>query len=246
MGLRMFLRTGALVLGLVTFVASQIPTPEPTPEPTPQPTYAGPMINISFCPKSPLPRPDTLTDQGHETCEERKPNFNVHVHDSSRDGFDAHPLRIFKTIEVDSQTGKDVKAAYVRFEDATGDGVADYNSGDYLYFYDTDNIKGSYSKGAGTLRIKGLDSPKAYQEVLREIGYRASAEFNFLKLLSAGDQIPRNVSIQIMDVQGHQSETIYREWEVLGSRRMYTDNAVGRITCTSKICGGIGNYVRLG
>mmetsp|Transcript_31411 Transcript_31411/g.70604 ORF Transcript_31411/g.70604 Transcript_31411/m.70604 type:complete len:516 (+) Transcript_31411:226-1773(+) len=234
---------------------SHAPTFEyPTQVPTPSPTYAGPLLNISICPKFPLPRPDTLTDQGHETCEVRKPNFNVHnsreigvfpTFLEGRDYFYAHPLRLFKTIEVHSQTGKDIKAAYVRFEDATGDGVADYNSGDFLYFYDTENIKGIYSKGAGTLRIKGRDSPSAYQEVLREIGYRAS-EFNFLKLLSAGDQIPRNVSIQVMDVQGYQSETIIREFEVLGSARMYTENAIGRIVCISNPCGGTGTYVRQG
>ena len=69
-----------------------------------------------------------------------------------------------------------------QFEDANGDGIADYTSGDYLYFYDTADIKGIYSKGSGLLKIKGRDTPQAYQDALREIGYRAS-EFEFLKLV---------------------------------------------------------------
>ena len=77
----------------------------------------------------------------------------------------------------------------------------------------------------------------------RQVGYRAS-EFVFLKLVSAGDQIPRNVSIVVNDVQGYSSETIFREFEVIGSRRMYSENAVGRIVCTSSLCGGLGTYLK--
>jgi len=228
---------------------SHAPTFEyPTPLPSPSPTYGGPLLNISICPKFPLPRP-TLWH-----CEMRKPIFNVHNSREvgvfptlleGRDYFYAHPLRIFRTIEIHSQTGKDIKSAWVRFEDATGDGIADYTPGDYLYFYDTAEIKGVYSKGSGLLKIKGRDTPQAYQDALREIGYRAS-EFDFLKLVSAGDQIPRNISVYVYDVQGYISETIYRELEVVGSRRMYSENAIGRIVCTSKLCGGTGSYLKEG
>ena len=52
---------------------SPVPTfNHPTPVPTYAPTYAGPLLNISFCPKFPLPRP-TLYN-----CEMRRPIFNVH------------------------------------------------------------------------------------------------------------------------------------------------------------------------
>jgi hypothetical protein len=78
---------------------------------------------------------------------------------------------------------------------------------------------------------------------LRTAGVEAS-EFDFLKLVSAGDQIPRNISLYVYDVQGYVSETIFRELEVIGSRRMYSDNAVGRLVCTSKVCGGTGTYIR--
>jgi hypothetical protein len=96
--------------------------------------------------------------------------------------------------QVYTESGKDIKSAWVRFEDATGDGefhrfpcqspisspillekyqgIADYTKGDYLYFYDTSTLKGVYSVGSGLLRIKGRDSPQAYQDALREIGYR--------------------------------------------------------------------------
>mmetsp|Transcript_17099 Transcript_17099/g.20126 ORF Transcript_17099/g.20126 Transcript_17099/m.20126 type:complete len:713 (-) Transcript_17099:65-2203(-) len=221
---------------------------EPTPLPTSEPTFAGPHLNMTFCPVWPLPRPDMYN------CEMRKPNFNVHnsrevgvfpTLTEGRDYFYAHPLRIFRTLEVVSESGKDIKSAFISFQDSTGDGVADYTSGDYLYFYDTDNIKGTYSKGAGTLRIKGRDTPAAYEDAIREVGYRAS-EFEFLNLVSAGNQIPRNVSIVVNDVQGYSSEILYREFEVIGSKRMYSENAVGRIVCTSQLCGGLGTYVFTG
>jgi parallel beta-helix repeat protein len=221
---------------------------EPTPLPTSEPTFAGPHLNMTFCPVWPLPRPDMYN------CEMRRPNFNVHnsrevgvfpTLTEGRDYFYAHPLRIFRTLEIVSESGKDIKSAFISFQDATGDGVADYTSGDYLYFYDTDNIKGTYSKGAGTLRIKGRDSPAAYEDAIREVGYRAS-EFDFLNLVSGGNQIPRNVSIVVNDVQGYSSEVLFREFEVIGSKRMYSENAVGRIVCTSQLCGGLGTYVFTG
>jgi hypothetical protein len=184
----------------------------------------------------------------------KRPIFNVHNSREigvfptlleGRDYFYAHPMKIFRTLDVYSQTGKDIKSAYIRFEDSDDDGVADYTAGDYLYFYDTDTIKGIYSKGSGFLKIKGRDTPQGYQDALRDVAYRAS-EFEFLKLVSAGNQIQRNLSIVINDVQGYSSETVYRELEVIGSRRMYSENAVGRLVCTSKVCGGLGVYLREG
>jgi hypothetical protein len=83
---------------------SHAPTFEyPTPVPSPSPTYGGPLLNISICPKFPLPRP-TLWH-----CEMRRPTFNVHNSREigvfptlleGRDYFYAHPLRLFRTIEV--------------------------------------------------------------------------------------------------------------------------------------------------
>jgi hypothetical protein len=228
---------------------SPVPTEfEPTQVPTYAPTFGGPKVNITYCPKSPLPRP-TLYN-----CEMKRPIFNVHNSREigvfptlleGRDYFYAHPMKIFRTLDVYSQTGKDIKSAFVRFVDSNADGVADYTPGDYLYFFDTDNIKGIYSKGSGLLKIKGRDTPQGYQDALREISYRAS-EFEFLKLVSAGDQIQRNLSIVINDVQGYSSEILFRELEVIGSRRMYSENAVGRLICISRVCGGLGEYLKEG
>jgi hypothetical protein len=153
-------------------------------------------------------------------CEAKKPNFNVHPSreigvfptlEEGRDYFYAHPMRLFRTIEVHSKTMKDIKSAFVKFEDASGDGIHDYTVagtsetrtpalssdargstndpphlipgpafgscwfflpqvGDWLYFYDTPTIKGIYSQGSGLLKIKGRDTPQAYQDAIREIG----------------------------------------------------------------------------
>ena len=153
---------------------SPVPTFEyPTPVPTYAPTYGGPLLNISFCPKFPLPAPLYMH------CESKKPNFNVHPSreigvfptlEEGRDFFYAHPMRLFKTIEVHSKTMKDIKSAFVKFEDSNGDGIHDYTVGDWLYFYDTETIKGIYSVGSGLLKIKGRDTPQAYQDAIREIG----------------------------------------------------------------------------
>ena len=87
------------------------------------------------------------------------------------------------------------------FEDADGDGVRDFSFGDYLYFYDTDALQGSYFAGTGTLKIKGRADLFAYEEALRVVGYRGYDSF-MRGLTSGGDQIMRNVSITVFDGNG--------------------------------------------
>ena len=127
------------------------------------------------------------------------------------------------------------------FEDADGDGVRDFSFGDYLYFYDTDALQGSYFAGTGTLKIKGKADLFAYEEALRVVGYRGYDSF-MRGLTSGGDQIMRNVSITVFDGNGLESDKLYREFRVIGSKRMYTENTAGRLVCISEVCGRAGIY----
>ena len=58
-------------------------------------------------------------------------------------------------------------SAVVQFEDADGDGLADFSAGDYLYFYDTSLLQGSYFSGSGRLRVKGRAPFYEYEESLQ-------------------------------------------------------------------------------
>ena len=110
-----------------------------------------------------------------------------------------------------------------------------------LYFYDTDDIVGDYYAGTGTLKLKGKASLYDYEESFRRIGYRGYDSF-MRGLTSGGNQILRNVSITVFDGNGEESDKLYREFEVVGAKRMYTENAVGKLVCISEVCGRAGIY----
>jgi hypothetical protein len=102
--------------------------------------------------------------------------------------------------------------------------------------------QGAYAPSQGQVHITGRDTLRAYEAALRQVAYRAD-EFYFLSYLAAaGNPLPRNVSVVVTDISGQQSAIIYRGFTVLGSQRMYSDSAAGRLVCTSKTCGGLGIY----
>ena len=95
----------------------------------------------------------------------------------------------------------------VQFEDADGDGLADFSAGDYLYFYDTSLLQGSYFSGSGRLRVKGRAPFYEYEESLRVIGYRGYDSF-MRGLTSGGNQLMRNISITVFDGNGLESDKV--------------------------------------